>query len=148
MRISDWSSDVCSSDLVLGVPERACGAVARTALRRWEPSEVGGAVRVELTVVVGGEVGAVSGVGQAATALLGDVHPPEARLGETESGTSLPWSARDAKGGLEGGDHRGPRDASALVGEGCTECVGDLVPQSCAAAPRRPLPRAHPWPDR
>src|SRR3546814_8724694 len=40
-----------AGDAVLGVPERARGAVARTAIRRREPREVGGAVRFELTVV-------------------------------------------------------------------------------------------------
>src|SRR3546814_9261650 len=33
MRISDWSSDVCSSDLFAGYPDRSCRAAAETGER-------------------------------------------------------------------------------------------------------------------
>src|SRR3546814_1841141 len=34
MRISDWSSDVCSSDLALSVSRQGCDRVDKTALRK------------------------------------------------------------------------------------------------------------------
>src|SRR3546814_13807550 len=40
MRISDWSSDVCSSDLGLGVEVEAIDAVGEAGLRRQEDQQV------------------------------------------------------------------------------------------------------------
>src|SRR3546814_15453663 len=48
MRISDWSSDVCSSDLMGPLSQRAAGDDARGSARRRKGDEIGGAHRPEL----------------------------------------------------------------------------------------------------
>src|SRR3546814_937694 len=61
MRISDWSSDVCSSDLNEGIGRFAAAGVARTALDLAEPAHAHAAIlralrlhggRVDRTVLV------------------------------------------------------------------------------------------------
>src|SRR3546814_4762275 len=63
MRISDWSSDVCSSDLVIGLATAAHQAFSANLYTL--PSDIFPRGAVGSVVGIGGTVGAVGGMGMA-----------------------------------------------------------------------------------
>src|SRR3546814_18349159 len=86
MRISDWSSDVCSSDLtpeqVIGVIAHEAGHIAGGHLARLQEELRNAEIKAIIAAVLGGAAGLATGDGRAAGAIIGGGRSEERRVGK------------------------------------------------------------------